>query len=179
MSTSTQEQLRQVLAVVTSALSSLSASHLRAREKEIEREERRRLDELETEERREAIRHGTWHNGRIDCIAGNGVISELGVDIERFDGDYEDEEKTRSTGEKEGQRQNLRTREDIHGVRALPIVVLKNFSLRSKASPTKDEVLEVLAQWIAALVERKVCNRSSQEYSLTKNHLDCSRHCIE
>jgi hypothetical protein len=154
---------------------------LRAGEKEIEREERRRLDELETEERREANRHGTWRDGRIDCIASNGVIGELGVGIERFDGDYEDEEKTRSTGEKEldGQRQNLRTREDIRGVRASPIVVLKNFSLRSKASPTKDEVLEALAQWIAALVERKVCNRSSQEYSLTKNHLACSRHCIE
>jgi hypothetical protein len=160
MSTSTQEQLRQVLTVVTSALSSLSTSHLAAREKEIEREERRRLDELETEQRREAIRHGTWHDGRIDCIAGNGVISELGVGIERFDGDYEDGEKIWSTGEKEleGQRQKLRTQQDIHAVRALPIVVLKNFSLRSKASPTKDEVLEVLAQWAAALVERKVCN---------------------
>jgi hypothetical protein len=157
MSTSTQEQLRQVLTVVTSALNSVSASNHATIKRGIECEERRRLDELEAEQRREAIRRGTWHDGRIDCVAGNGVISELGVGIESFEGEYEEKELGNAgKPELETKKQNSERREDIDTIRALPIVILKNFSLTSKASPTKDEMLGVLAQWAAALVEDKV-----------------------
>lgn len=157
MSTSTQEQLLQVLTVVTNALNFVSVSHRAAIKKAIEAEKRRRLDELETEKRREEIRHGTWHDGRIDCVAGNGVMSELGVGIESFDEDWRDEE-IGNVGEKELeiQRLNFKTQEDIDAIRALPIVVLKNFSSPSRASATKDEMLGVLAQWASALVENKV-----------------------
>lgn len=156
MSTSTQDQLRQVLTVVTSALNSVSASHRAAIKKGIEYEERRRLNGLEAGQRRQAIRRGIWHDGRIDCVAGNGVISELGVGIERFDGGYEDKDNENAREpETEIKKQNLR-QEDIDAIRALPIVVLKNFSSTSKASPAKDEMLGVLAQWAAALVENKV-----------------------
>jgi hypothetical protein len=156
MSTSTQDQLRQVLTVVTSALNSVSASRRASIKKGIECEEGRRLEGLEAEQRREAVRRGTWHDGRIDCVAGNGVISELGVGIERFDGES-DEKEIRNAGEpeKETKKQDSKVQEDINAIRALPIVVLKNFSSTSKTS-TKDEMLGVLAQWTAALVENKV-----------------------
>lgn len=157
MNTSTQEQLLQILTVVTNALNSISSTHRRARKRAIDCEGRRHLDELERERRLEAIRHGTWHDGRIDCVAGNGVISELGVGIENFN-DKEDLEAVFS-GEKhmEIQQQNARAQEDIDEVGTLPIIVLENFSTTSKTSPLKDEVLGVLAQWAASLVENKVC----------------------
>ena len=37
---------------------------------------------MEREERIELIRRGGWHDGRLDCVAGNGVMSELGYGIE-------------------------------------------------------------------------------------------------
>lgn len=158
MSTSTQEQLFQILTVVTNALSSVSAAHRRAGKKASDCERRRHLNELETERRVEAIRYGTWHDGRIDCVAGNGLISELGVGIENFD--EEKASAAESSGEKrlEVQQQNVRAQEDIDAVGTLPIIVLKNFSTTSKTSPIKDEVLGVLAQWVASLVENKVCD---------------------
>lgn len=38
----------------------------------------------EDEQLRERIQEGLWHDGRIDAVCGNGVMSELGVGIERF-----------------------------------------------------------------------------------------------
>ena len=32
----------------------------------------------------ECIHEGTCHDGRIECIAGNGIMSELGVDAQAF-----------------------------------------------------------------------------------------------
>lgn len=84
------DQLNQVLTVVTRALQAVSASHVRAAELERVRAE-------QAEKRRAAqdvivnrIRHGTWHDGRIDVVSGTGVISELGVGDEPF-GILEDE----------------------------------------------------------------------------------------
>lgn len=37
---------------------------------QMEAERRRRLD---------LIKRGAWHDGRLDCVAGNGVMSELGL----------------------------------------------------------------------------------------------------
>jgi len=157
MSTSTQDQLRQVLTVVTSALNSVSASRRAYIKKDIECEEARRLKGLEAEQRREAVKNGTWHDGRIDCVAGNGVISELGVGIERFDREYGEKETGNVVEpERETKKHDSKVQEDIDAIRALPIVVLKNFSSTSKTSPTKDEMLGVLAQWAAALIENKV-----------------------
>jgi len=180
MSTSTQDQLRQVLTVVTSALNSVSASRRASIKRDIECEEGRRLEGLKAEQRREAIRHGTWHDGRIDCVAGNGVISELGVGIETFDGEYDEKETGNAREpERETRKQDSKVQEDIDAIRALPIVVLKNFSLTSKTSPAKDEMLGVLAQWAAALVENKVGSFFLNYHILPKKKIDCPCHCIK
>lgn len=43
-------------------------------------EERSHLLELATK--------GLVHDGRMDCVAGNGIMSELGAGIERGDGEW-------------------------------------------------------------------------------------------
>ncbi len=123
----------------------------------MEREERRRLEGIETERCRKEILQGSWHDGRIDCVAGNGVMSELGVGMERFESENEDGNGSGGLPEKQEQeRPSPKTREDGDVIRSLPIVVLKNYGTTSTASAVKEEMLIVLSQWAAALAENQV-----------------------
>lgn len=161
MSTSTSDQLRQILSVVTSALKSVSSSHKRSIQHDIEREERRRLREAEKERCRKEILQGRWHDGRIDCVAGNGLISELGVGVEKFESDVEEREGD-GNGNVNGwmteqKRQGVKAKEDVDATpSALPIVVLKNYGTTSTVSAVREEMLDVLSQWAAALAENHV-----------------------
>lgn len=108
-------------------------------------------------------------------MAGNGVMSELGIGDERmtendadFNGGVMDpyaggsfgEEAKEGKGErrKNGNGEDLarkqKTAEELETVGSLPIVVIRNFA--SKAGSTREELLEVLAQWAAGLTENKV-----------------------
>ncbi|KAJ6470268.1 hypothetical protein C8R47DRAFT_1298951 [Mycena vitilis] len=51
--------------------------------REAQAKERARMDAVKIEK----IRRGVFHDGRIDCVAGNGVMSELGIGDERMDED--------------------------------------------------------------------------------------------
>ena len=142
---------------MTSALKSVSSSHRRSIQRAMEREERRRLEGIERERCRKQIIQGSWHDGRIDCVAGNGVMSELGVGVERFEAEDEDGNDSGGLPEKQEQeRESPKTREDVDAIRSLPIVVLKNYGTTSTASAVKEEMLNVLSQWAAALAENQV-----------------------
>lgn len=77
-STPIDEQLRNMLDVVTGALKGVTEDEQEDRREAQRHAEREKKMHWANEAEREAIRNGTWHDGRLDCIAGNGVMSELG-----------------------------------------------------------------------------------------------------
>ena len=113
------------------------------------------------EQRRQRIEHGLWHDGRLDCVAGNGIISELGFGDERI----WDDDKPAITiqnisvtpeHEEEAKKHYLhRSGVDAEAINALPIVIIRNFTAKTGSSRT--DLLNVLAQWAASLAENQVC----------------------
>lgn len=91
LSTSLPAQVQQVIGVVGSALAGVSESYRAQIEKQVRKERLREEREEEERRRKERVKRGEWHDGRLDCVAGNGVMSELGVGDERLYG-WEDDE---------------------------------------------------------------------------------------
>lgn len=166
---SLEDQLKQILEVTGTALkkvnNSLRTSEQRA-VKALQGAEARQAEEVRTRAR---IRAGTWHDPRLDCIAGNGIISELGVGDELLEGDdngfasfnamEKDVVNSSGEGEKTSEeltRQQHRHGEDVQAVRTLPIVVIKNYGARGGIY--KEELLSVLAHWAASLTENQIAH---------------------
>ena len=125
----------------------------------------------------EKIREGIWHDPRLDCIAGNGVISELGVGDESFGRDDADAKpivvsdrelvKGENGKEKEmGEEKEKETRadekkqtpsDDLQAIDAMPIVILKGFDSKGGGAK-REELLTVVSQEheIKTLFGRKV-----------------------
>ncbi|KAH8108444.1 RNA12 protein-domain-containing protein [Phellopilus nigrolimitatus] len=163
LSASLDTQVQQMLEVVGTGLKHASAHELQrvehARSSADAAEERR----TEEARRRAALNLGTWHDPRLDCVAGSGVICELGIGDELMR--PEDHERGGvyasaggELGEKnsadEGGSEKQKTPSEVHTLRALPIVVIKNFATKRG----QDEVLGVLAKWAAALVTNQVAH---------------------
>lgn len=144
------DQIKQILEVVGRGLSNVHAYH----EKEVEYEVKRREFLRRQQERIKQMQRGEWHDGRLDCVAGNGIMSELGIGDEKFgsddvvSGDYETE-PLNAGAEEEGEPNG-----DLDAMRALPVVVIRGFEDRVGG---KSELLDVVAQWATSLVENKVC----------------------
>ncbi|KAG6910918.1 hypothetical protein DXG01_006601 [Tephrocybe rancida] len=161
LSSSLDDQLQQILAVVGTALKGVSSSHRAATKRQIQKREYRKLRQEEDERIRSEIRKGTWHDGRLDCVAGNGIMSELGFgDEPMLPGDgtgaaYVAGADSDKRGNGETARKQ-RTQEEMEAVRALPIVLIRNYAV--KAGSKREELLTVLAQWAAALVENQVAH---------------------
>lgn len=133
----------------------------------------------EEEERiKERIKNGIWHDPRLDCIAGNGIMSELGVGDEWLgaadaDGqpaipastpvvaaeraDKGDAEKEKEAKEKEEPKEVKKEQpsEDLQAVEAMPIVILKGFDSKGGGA-RREELLNVISQWAASLAEGHV-----------------------
>lgn len=144
------DQIKQILEVVGRGLSNVHAYH----EKEVEYEVKRREFLRRQQERIKQMQRGEWHDGRLDCVAGNGIMSELGIGDEKFgsddvvSGDFETE-PLNAGAEEEGEPNG-----DLDAMRALPVVVIRGFEDRVGG---KSELLDVVAQWATSLVENKVC----------------------
>ena len=118
----------------------------------------------------ERMKQGTWHDGRLDAVSGNGVMSELGVGDEWLeeksagepflsfivssvggasssdgDGDDDDAEAIR----------RMRSAEELEAIGSMPVVIIKNFDSKGVGF-RREELLNVLAQWAATLAENKV-----------------------
>jgi hypothetical protein len=108
----------------------------------------RQADELR---KKNELRMGIWHDGRLDCVAGNGIMSELGIGDELFgERDMVGPLLVDVRGpDKEKQGVPL-----IAPVASLPIVVIKNYS--TKIGSSREELLGVLAHWAAMLAENQV-----------------------
>jgi hypothetical protein len=159
LSSNLTDQMQQIFTVVTTGLTSVSSEHRAAIKRRIKREESQSSKEMFESSRRSRILHGTWHDGRIDCVSGNGVMSELGIGDERIDDEMDGvgEEKvevvTEETKKQEEEwKRKQRSEEDLQAAGCLPIVVLKNYA--SKGG--KPEPLGVLAEWAADLARNQV-----------------------
>ncbi|KAJ7105752.1 RNA12 protein-domain-containing protein [Mycena crocata] len=159
LSNTLTDQVREMLSVIRTALKSVNSSHQRDRQRRIRRETQ--AEELAQMQSRklEKIRRGTWHDGRLDCVAGNGVMAELGIGDELMeDDDTVAFTHTEDEGEKEKRQDELDTKkkqkgkEELEAVGSLPIVVIRNFDARGS---NREEIHDVLAEWAASLVENQ------------------------
>lgn len=153
--------------MVGSALIDVNRSLRKAKKQEFKALREAEARKIEEARRRERIFQGTWHDGRLDCVAGNGVMSELGIGDEVFraeDGnagvDREAFMMEELKREKEVENELIRkerTAEEVEGTATLPVVIIKNYGARG--SVYREEVQKVLSQWVASLIENKVCCR--------------------
>ncbi|KAI9067059.1 hypothetical protein FKP32DRAFT_1664487 [Trametes sanguinea] len=173
LSSSLNDQLKQILDVVGRGLSRVNASHRSQRQRLAEQAQRKELQAKEDEALREKIEQGIWHDGRIDAICGNGVMSELGVGIEPFSEKDADvprhalaqvestEEKEKEAAEEQRQIEEARQRqqraEDLQNIESIPVVIIKNFDSKGGGA-RKEELLNVLSQWAASLAEGQVAH---------------------
>ncbi|KAF8163083.1 RNA12 protein-domain-containing protein [Crassisporium funariophilum] len=162
LSSSLPDQLKQILGVTTSALKGVTSSHRNSIARQIRHAEQLEIQRIQSAHKRQSILQGTWHDGRLDCVAGTGVISELGVGDESFeDGSaieaVPEEEAREMREEEERVTRRMKTKEDLDAIRSLPIVVVRNYAV-NMGSASKEDVLEVLAQWAATLVENQIAH---------------------
>ncbi|EKD02278.1 hypothetical protein A1Q2_03425 [Trichosporon asahii var. asahii CBS 8904] len=174
-STPIDEQLRNMLDVVTTALKGVTQDEQEDRLEAARHAEREKKTHFMHEAARESINNGTYHDGRLDCIAGNGVMSELGFGQEPMTS-----KDARAPKPKEESTEHLVARaqaaladkpppaeqsEDTadeapvldtnaETISTLPIVVLRNFS----AKPARGDLWKVLAEWGAGLLDNKIAH---------------------
>ncbi|PPQ78179.1 hypothetical protein CVT25_015512 [Psilocybe cyanescens] len=159
LSSSLPEQLKQILEVVTTALRSVSSAHRASIQRQIQNKKAEDLRRIQDAHKRQAIISGTWHDGRLDCVSGNGVISELGVGDELFSEDMEavlsPAQLKETTEDQDNILRKQKALEDVEAIKALPIVVIRNYAA---GTSSKEDVLDVLAQWGAALAENHIAH---------------------
>ena len=176
-STPIDQQLRQVLETVAGALKDVTAHIEQGHQDELDLQKRSAAVKQEQEKRRQLIVRGGWHDGRLDCIAGNGVMSELGLGDEPvYDGDLDAvppplmDDIAPIKGEAvpptaTSLRESLPSLPapvvkevtldvDSEHIKALPIVVLKNFATKS----AKGDAWNVIAEWGASLIENRIAH---------------------
>lgn len=176
-STPIDQQLRQVLETVAGALKDVSAHIEQNHQDEVDLQKRSAAVKQEQEKRRQLIVRGGWHDGRLDCIAGNGVMSELGLGDEPvLEGDLDApppalmDDVAPIRGEAvpptaASLREALPSLPapvekevvldaDSEHIKSLPIVVLKNFATKS----AKGDAWNVIAEWGASLIENRIAH---------------------
>lgn len=185
LSSTFTEQLKQVLDVVGTGLRHVNTTYKEQHARKLERERKAELERADMAKTREKIMEGRWHDGRLDCVAGNGVMSELGVGDERFgenDADakppssYENmeyrelpdgekgwtgESATNDSNdevkEKNQDKRKQRSAEDLQAVESMPVVIIKNFDSKSGGG-RREELMDVLAQWASSLADNQVAH---------------------
>ena len=158
------QQLRSVLDVVGGALKDSSARTRDHHQHQVDRSRKRAEVRAEEAQRRELIKRGGWHDGRLDCIAGNGVMSELGLgDEPTLDADLSTPTELDPFAAAEISSNEAAARAmpktdlldtEAEFIRTLPIVVLKNFGQKA----ARGDLWTVLSDWGAGLVENKIAH---------------------
>ncbi|KAH9842961.1 uncharacterized protein C8Q71DRAFT_720355 [Rhodofomes roseus] len=84
-------QLEQIVEIVGTGIGRVNTTHRQQHDRAVQNAQLAALRHEEEVHVRERICAETWHDGRVDCITGNGVMSELGVGDDVFDHDSEEE----------------------------------------------------------------------------------------
>ena len=108
LTSSVDTQLKEILEVVGKALSGITAHHRGIERAKKFAETTLHRHEEDKRQRKEKPQEGFHHDGRIDAVAGTGVISELGMGDEKFGPNDSTGKKTASnlmekTSEKTGE----------------------------------------------------------------------------
>jgi len=155
------DQVKDLLEVVGSALKSVSERKIKEEHRKTKAMDARDESTLKEVQRQTAIRYGNWHDGRMDCVAGNGVMSELGIGIERTRlEDYEIDPAELMAAEAEAEsrlpqsERKEKNKDEVQALKAMPIVVIKNYATRRG----QDEIIKVMSTWAASLVENGVAH---------------------
>lgn len=169
-----------MLEIVGGSLKDVSAHKQRAHKAAIADEKECRLVQAEHERRRDLIIRGAYHDGRLDYVSGNGLITELGVGQEPvYEADLgppppplmddtapiHGEGVPPTMGSLDGgvmpaeipipeSSRDGDIEAEAETIRSLPIVVLKNFAQRN----AKGDLWNVLSEWGASLVENQVAH---------------------
>ncbi|GAA5932532.1 hypothetical protein JCM1841_000240, partial [Sporobolomyces salmonicolor] len=178
-SSSLDTQLKAILEVTSTALTSLT-SRIQSRTLAASTSVSKRREEAETRAHIvEQLRGEGVRDGRIDAVAGNGAMSELGGGVER--GGAHEGEKEEGDGNAQiigpkssalvkdaarsvnkvgvagnGEQGGAKVKEAVMEAERLPVVVIKGFADKGEA---KQEVLwQVIADWAAVLVENQVAH---------------------
>jgi len=96
------------------------------------------------------------HDGRLHCVSGNGIMSELGVGDEPIN--LVVTSKTPVSPNMVDLQASVQPRSGVAkcSIDASPIVIVKNYA--SKNSRNKGEILDALANWVSRLVEQRVAH---------------------
>lgn len=149
LSSSLQDQVKEVLDVVEQGLRQ-AVDHVSRQREECEKSKRRRS--LLKADRLAKIRSGYSHDGRIDCVSGNGIISELGVGIERFD---ETDGLSQTHGDRINEQSNAGKEEhkSIRSTEAIPVVIIKHYDPNCQGNEAI--ITTALINWVGRLVSNK------------------------
>ncbi|KAK4056076.1 mitochondrial escape protein 2 [Microbotryomycetes sp. JL221] len=154
-SSTLDSQLKSILEVCSSSLTKIAKEVRIKASINHQAVERARKNQATRQKVVQQIQNQGVKDGRIDAVAGNGAMSELGLGIERPSDD--------SPAVIVGPRSKATVRQLASGstdivesVPALPIVVLRGFATKGES---KHEVLwQSLSEWAATLVENQVAH---------------------
>lgn len=144
----------QILEVTTTAIKTLSNRV----SQEMARDAQSAQDQHDNAARRAEIAwqlaHDGVRDGRLDAVAGNGAMSELGVGIEP---PHAPEHEV-IIGPRSASFVKSSTAEpEVHeGMASLPIIVIKGFP--AKGEPSQQVLWDALSDWAAVLVENQVAH---------------------
>lgn len=182
-STSLTDQLKQILETVGTGLRSVNTSYRKRRQEQLADERHEQQLAADQAHVHQRISEGTWHDPRLDCVAGNGVMCELGIGDEdladaaiQVKGEDSEKEGSNEAGEgwhwnrklgwngnNEQEKKAPTSTEEMRAIEAMPIVVINNFDTKG-GSARKAELLDVLAQWAATLADSGVCRLPRLEH---------------
>jgi len=161
LSVSLTEQVKEMLQVVGTALSKSSKRKLKNEERKTQAAEQAEQQRVERARRQALLRLGTWHDGRLDCVAGNGVMSELGggderMHLEDYDVDPKSVEIAEQIAENEAAppAKKQKTPSELQALLTMPIVVIKNYATKRG----KDDIIDVMSTWAASLVDHNIAH---------------------
>lgn len=150
------DQLKAILNTAAAALKEV-ATQIQTERKRLfaEAESRRSVAHVRTAWEAQIERDGTVRDGRLDTIAGNGAMSELGAGIER-----ETSDDIVVLGPKSANMLRHFSGEngkpDTAPGNPLPLVIIKSFDTREGAG--RAVLWDALAEWAATLVENRIAH---------------------
>lgn len=160
LSSSIEVQIQEMLEVVGTGLKGTKTYKVEIMHKKHNAAEIANRLKQQEKERLAKILSGTWHDPRLDCVSGNGIMSELGIGDElmypedaRINGVNDSLIDFNSTNTEDQTKRKL-TPAELQELQAVPIVVIKNFTTKHG----KDEVISVLSSWAATLVNNAVAH---------------------
>ncbi|GJN94730.1 hypothetical protein Rhopal_007821-T1 [Rhodotorula paludigena] len=173
-SASLDAQLKQILEVTATALSRIAASTQARSAAALKSNASRKQSEVQREAVASQLRTEGVRDGRLDAVAGNGVVAELGGGVEGPAAGATKEAAPGTKVEIVGPTSSAMVKDAASSVpvsrgessdkvdmpsssvERLPVVVIKGFAAKGEA---KQEVLwDVLSEWAAVLVENQIAH---------------------